>query len=344
MEGLLPSRIIRESCTTSPTLDALSDGAERMFWRLTTIADDFGRFDADHRVLLARCFPLKTNTLSLKEIEKYITEMVSVSLITLYEVNNRIYGYFNTWGKYQRIRCKVSKFPEPLDKSHVVNNSFFYQRAIPVEIRNKIKERDKVCLCCGSSDDLEYDHIIPVQKGGKADLSNLQLLCHECNAAKYTKELNFLKRTDEAQQFAAERRKLQQNAPVVMGYGIEGIGYITEDMESKTKKTFSSDSVEVGLSELLFSLIKEKNPGHRQPDIQKWAKHVDLMLRIDKRDAGEIKEIIIACQKHSFWHKNILSTEKLREQYDKLKIDLKIGVNMKNMPQKQEEYVYEKII
>lgn len=311
----MPSRIIRESCTTSPTLNALSDGAERMFWRLTTIADDFGRFDADPRVLLARCFPLKTNTLSLKEIEKYITEMVSVSLITLYEVNNRIYGYFNTWGKYQRIRCKVSKFPEPLDKSHVVNNSFFYQRAIPVEIRNKIKERDKVCLCCGSSDDLEYDHIIPVQKGGKADLSNLQLLCHECNAAKYTKELNFLKRTDEAQQFAAERRKLQQNAPVVMGYGIEG-------MESK-KKIFSSDSIEIGLSELLLSLIKERNQTYKQPNIQEWAKHIDFMIRIDHRDPIEIKEIIITCQNDSFWHKNILSTSKLREKYDQLKTKLK---------------------
>ena len=66
----MPNRIIRESCTTSPTLDALSDGAERMFWRLTTIADDYGRFDADPRVLLAKCFPLRVGRISIKTIEK----------------------------------------------------------------------------------------------------------------------------------------------------------------------------------------------------------------------------------------------------------------------------------
>src|SRR3990167_5365678 len=118
----MPNRIIRESCTTSPTLDALSDGAERMFWRLTTIADDYGRFDADPRVLLAKCFPLRVGRISIKTIEKYVREMVKSSLISLYEVAGRIYGYFLTWEKHQRLRAKTSKYPEPCQQNVLLSD------------------------------------------------------------------------------------------------------------------------------------------------------------------------------------------------------------------------------
>ena len=52
----MPNRIIRESCRSSETLALLSHGAERMFWRLTTVADDSGRFQAAPKILLADCF------------------------------------------------------------------------------------------------------------------------------------------------------------------------------------------------------------------------------------------------------------------------------------------------
>lgn len=46
----MPNRIIRDKCRTSISLDKLSFGAECMFWRLTTVADDYGRFEADARI------------------------------------------------------------------------------------------------------------------------------------------------------------------------------------------------------------------------------------------------------------------------------------------------------
>ena len=100
--------------------------------------------------------------------------------------------------------------------------------------------------------------------------------------------------------------------------------------ETITKENFLSDSIEVRLSELLLSLIKEHNPTHKQPNIQGWAKHIDMMIRIDKRVPDEIKEIIIACQKDNFWYQNILSTKTLRDKYDQLKIKLIGGYNGKN--------------
>ena len=41
-----------------------------------------------------------------------------------------------------------------------------------------------VCRCCGSSLDLEYDHITPYSCGGSSDASNIQLLCQKCNRSK----------------------------------------------------------------------------------------------------------------------------------------------------------------
>lgn len=40
------------------------------------------------------------------------------------------------------------------------------------------------CKCCGSGQDLEYDHIMPYSCGGKSDASNIQLLCRQCNRSK----------------------------------------------------------------------------------------------------------------------------------------------------------------
>lgn len=40
----MPSRIIKESITTSESLSEVSAEAERLFWRLVVKADDFGLY------------------------------------------------------------------------------------------------------------------------------------------------------------------------------------------------------------------------------------------------------------------------------------------------------------
>ena len=56
--------------------------------------------------------------------------------------------------------------------------------------KKNIFNRDKYeCQYCGSHDDLEIDHIIPLSKGGTNEDDNLLTACHRCNSLKGDKNL-----------------------------------------------------------------------------------------------------------------------------------------------------------
>lgn len=56
---------------------------------------------------------------------------------------------------------------------------------IPESVRNEVWRRDLgKCVMCGSQEKLEFDHIIPISKGGSNTARNLQLLCESCNRKK----------------------------------------------------------------------------------------------------------------------------------------------------------------
>lgn len=57
---------------------------------------------------------------------------------------------------------------------------------ISKETMNTVWQRDNgKCVECGSREKLEFDHIIPVSKGGSSTYRNLQLLCEGCNRKKH---------------------------------------------------------------------------------------------------------------------------------------------------------------
>jgi 5-methylcytosine-specific restriction endonuclease McrA len=70
-----------------------------------------------------------------------------------------------------------------------------YERRAPVtsnkrepvlaEVRREVWRRDQGrCVHCGSQKKLEYDHTLPVSKGGSNTARNIQLLCERCNRSK----------------------------------------------------------------------------------------------------------------------------------------------------------------
>jgi 5-methylcytosine-specific restriction endonuclease McrA len=59
------------------------------------------------------------------------------------------------------------------------------RKPIPAEVRREVWRRDGgACVKCGSRRNLEYDHIVPVSKGGSNTARNIELLCEACNRSK----------------------------------------------------------------------------------------------------------------------------------------------------------------
>jgi hypothetical protein len=78
-----------------------------------------------------------------------------------------------------------------LEKAHALQA--MTQELAPKAKREPIRQEVKIavwqrdggrCVACGSNEELEFDHIIPLAMGGANTLRNLQLLCATCNRRK----------------------------------------------------------------------------------------------------------------------------------------------------------------
>ena len=108
---------------------------------------------------------------------------------------------------------------------------------------------------------------------------------------------------------------------------------LSKDKLSKDKikdklKEYGQNSEEFRLSELLGELILKRKPDFtnilkaKKNNWQKWAVHINELLRLDRKTPERIKAVIQWSQQDDFWQNNILSTQKLRKQFDTLDIKL----------------------
>ena len=59
------------------------------------------------------------------------------------------------------------------------------RRALTEKVRHEVWRRDQGrCVDCGSRVNLEYDHVIPVSRGGSNTARNVELRCEACNRRK----------------------------------------------------------------------------------------------------------------------------------------------------------------
>lgn len=78
---------------------------------------------------------------------------------------------------FEKLQVKLTS-PTAIEASRL-------RERIPEAVRIAVWRRDKGrCADCGSRAQIEYDHIIPLDKGGSNTVRNVELLCHACNAKK----------------------------------------------------------------------------------------------------------------------------------------------------------------
>lgn len=113
---------------------------------------------------------------------------------TWYLFHNMIYSVVGDYSGDQRKllvqeafdseRRKFERLKRKFDSADAANEKSSRQQ-IPEAVRIAVWRRDGgKCSKCGSREKLEYDHIIPVSRGGANTVRNIELLCEICNRAK----------------------------------------------------------------------------------------------------------------------------------------------------------------
>lgn len=106
------NRILKESIRRSRQIDQLSWFEEVVYYRLLTVADDYGRMDGRIVVLTHDLFPTKDNV-SKAQVSRAVKNMISLGLLAEYQVDGAPYLCFPTWDKHQSLRRAKAKYPAP---------------------------------------------------------------------------------------------------------------------------------------------------------------------------------------------------------------------------------------
>ena len=95
---------------------------------------------------------------------------------------------------------------------------------------------------------------------------------------------------------------------------------IKDNSRKSAKRTYDVDSNYYQLSVFLFEEMKKNNPEVKHPDFDKWADEVRKMIDLDGRKEEQVRNMITWSQSNDFWKGIVLSTKKLREKYDQMKV------------------------
>jgi hypothetical protein len=119
---------------------------------------------------------------------KYLSELTQYGFTTDRGKHNSLERCMHTEIEYMLCLLRVLIEPDfiPLEyESDDIAEESKPDRYIPRKVKISIWQRDQgKCVECGSQEKLEYDHIIPVSKGGSNTERNVQLLCEKCNRQK----------------------------------------------------------------------------------------------------------------------------------------------------------------
>lgn len=95
----------------------------------------------------------------------------------------------------------------------------------------------------------------------------------------------------------------------------------------KSQERYSDNSPYIKLAERLYDHLKSRNPEHIEPNWQNWANDFRLANEVDKRSIENLEEVIDWSQNNDFWQNNIMSAKKVRDQYDKLRLQMNSSKN-----------------
>lgn len=87
------------------------------------------------------------------------------------------------WDRVRRQDARIERLRQVRASEEAVAGA--RRQRIPDDVRLLVWQRDEgCCVRCGAEEDLQFDHVIPVARGGGNAPENIQVLCGPCNRAK----------------------------------------------------------------------------------------------------------------------------------------------------------------
>jgi hypothetical protein len=142
--------MLNKAIILSKKINAVSEGAENLYYRLLVNADDFGRFRAEAEIIKGQIYTLRK--INVGQITGRLQELTKIGLIRLYKVDGETYLEITKFEEHQKFRSDIPKkreYPAPvtylgqLDTARNVTERA--ETGSPCE-RNSNKNRNKSLL------------------------------------------------------------------------------------------------------------------------------------------------------------------------------------------------------
>ena len=301
----MSNRIIKESILTSPNLNELSDLAERHFYRLLVISDDWGCFESTPAIIKGKCYPLKEKV-TRQNVESWQKELEDKNLIKSWITNDRQYSQFVKFAEHNDLSTQHT--PTTPCPPWMLNENKEDTRLATETLQAFEKIRVAVCSISSNGKKPTYREIC-----GKTG-------CSMSTVAKYFKQAQLdLCYTDDTPHYTSATPVLRPaiDATHKNPNPNPNPNHNPNPTLLVTQNEFSEKAAK--LTQQLISSMQKNDPRAKIPkNISLWITHMERIMRVDKRTPEEISKVISWCQSDKFWKTNILSTSKLREQFPKL--------------------------
>lgn len=128
--------------------------------------------------------PVRTSRQDVWIYKNYLLQVICNEYMNGEEITLYIKDYvFNHEREIEEIRNRIQTMERVLKIGGASK-----RESISEHVRMYVWRRDgSKCVECGSIRNLEFDHIIPVSKGGSNTARNIRILCENCNRSKSDK-------------------------------------------------------------------------------------------------------------------------------------------------------------
>jgi hypothetical protein len=121
-------------------------------------------------------------------IDKYYEEKLKLKDKTIAKLNEKIEILkYHLTGNMNKNKIYIKQLKELREENKRLSSKYLKRARHQIldKVKKAVFKRDGyICLCCGATEDLTVDHIVPISKGGNNKASNLQTLCFNCNLRK----------------------------------------------------------------------------------------------------------------------------------------------------------------